>query len=33
MFCAEEHKWGYFMRIYIGTQGTRPHLGERVAPR
>ena len=33
MFCIEEHKWGYFMRIYIGTLGTRPHLGGRVAPR
>ena len=30
MFCIEEHKWGYFMRIYIGTLGTRPHLGGRI---
>ena len=36
MFCAEEHKWGYFTRIYIGvliprvyigTLATHPHLG------
>ena len=36
MFCVEEHKWGYFTRIYIGTLipriyigalATRPHLG------
>ena len=27
MFCVEEHKWGYFTRIYIGALGTRPHLG------
>ena len=36
MFCVEEHKWDYFMRIYrcaystriyIGTLATRPHLG------
>ena len=30
MFCVEEHKWGYFTRIYIGTLGRRPHLGGRV---
>ena len=41
MFCVEEHKWGYFTRIYIGaliprvyigTLGKRPHffLGGRV---
>ena len=30
MFCIEEHKWGYFMRIYIGPLGTRPHLGGRI---
>ena len=29
MFCAEEHKWGYFTRIYIGALGRRPHLGGR----
>ena len=37
MFCVEEHKWGYFTRIYIGTLipriyigalATRPHLGD-----
>ena len=39
MFCVEEHKWDYFMRIYIGaliprvyiyigTLATRPHLGD-----
>ena len=36
MFCVEEHKWGYFTRIYIGaliprvyigTLATHPHLG------
>ena len=27
MFCVEEHKWGYFTRIYIGELGTHPHLG------
>ena len=36
MFCAEEHKWDYFTRIYIGaliprvyigTLATLPHLG------
>ena len=35
MFCVEEHKWGYFTRIYIGaliprvyigTLGKRPHF-------
>ena len=30
MFCVEEHKWGYFMRIYIGALGRHLHLGERV---
>ena len=29
MFCVEEHKWGYFTRIYIGALGRRPHLGGR----
>ncbi len=40
MFCVEEHKWDYFMRIYIGaliprvyiyigTLGTHPYLGGR----
>ena len=28
MFCVEEHKWGYFTRIYIGALGARPHLGD-----
>ena len=27
MFCVEEHKWGYFTRIYIGALGRHPHLG------
>ena len=36
MFCVEEHKWGYFTRVYIGALiprvyigalATRPHLG------
>ena len=27
MFCAEEHKWGYFTRIYIGALATHSHLG------
>ena len=31
MFCVEEHRWGYFTRIYtyiyIGALGTHPHLG------
>ena len=26
MFCVEEHKWGYFTRIYIGALGRHPHL-------
>ena len=30
MFCVEEHKWGYFTRIYIGALGRRPHLGGRL---
>ena len=30
MFCAEEHKWDYFTRIYIGALATRPHLGGRI---
>ena len=32
MFCVEEHKWGYFTRIYIGALETRPHLGGGDAP-
>ena len=28
MFCVEEHKWGYFTRIYIGELERRPHLGD-----
>ena len=34
MFCVEEHKWGYFTRIYnrcageaSSLGGTHPHLG------
>ena len=27
MFCVEEHRWGYFTRVYIGALTTRPHLG------
>ena len=27
MFCVEEHKWGYFTRIYIGALGRRLYLG------
>ena len=27
MFCVEEHKWDYFMRIYIGTLIPRVYIG------
>ena len=27
MFCVEEHKWGYFTRIYIGTLIPRIYIG------
>ena len=27
MFCVEEHKWGYFTRIYIGVLIPRVYIG------